>query len=91
MCPFYAALCFHQIYSGALRASGRSFIPMLTSITSFVFIRQIFLAIALKISSDISIIGYSYSITWIMAAIFTGSYYHFSGWLKKEMIKDNTI
>lgn len=87
MCPFYFALCFHQVYSGALRASGRSFVPMFTSIMAFVVVRQIFLKIALKVSKDILIIGYSYSFTWILAAILTGLYYHFSGWLKKEMAK----
>ena len=89
MCPFYFALCFHQIYSGVLRASGRSVVPMLTSIISFVVIRQIFLAIVLKQIHTIEIVGYSYSFTWILAAIFTACYYHFSGWLSKEMAKNN--
>ncbi len=87
MCPFYFALCFHQVYSGVLRASGRSFVPMFTSILAFVVIRQIFLAIVLKQVHDIAIVGYSYSFTWILAAIFTATYYHKSGWLKKEMEK----
>jgi Na+-driven multidrug efflux pump len=34
--------------SGALRASGRSSVPMVTSIMAFVVIRQIFLAIVLN-------------------------------------------
>lgn len=87
MCPFYFALCFHQVYSGALRASGRSFVPMFTSIMAFVVIRQIYLAIVLKTTRDISMIGWGYSLTWILAAVFTGCYYHFSGWLQKEMAK----
>ena len=87
MCPFYFALCFHQVYSGVLRASGRSFVPMFTSILAFVVIRQIFLKIVLNIVHDITIVGYSYSFTWILAAIFTASYYYKSGWLKKEMAK----
>ena len=88
MCPFYFALCFHQIYSGVLRASGRSVVPMLTSIISFVVIRQIFLAIVLKQIHLIEVVGYSYSFTWILAAIFTSCYYHFSGWLNKEIAKN---
>ncbi len=89
MCPFYFALCFHQIYSGVLRASGRSVVPMVTSIVSFVVIRQIFLAIVLKQVHTIEIVGYSYSFTWILAAVFTACYYHFSGWLNKEIVKNN--
>ena len=88
MCPFYFALCFHQIYSGVLRASGRSVVPMLTSIISFVVIRQIFLAIVLKQIHLIEVVGYSYSFTWILAAIFTSCYYHLSGWLNKEIAKN---
>lgn len=84
MCPFYTFLCFHQVFSGALRASGRSSIPMITSITSFVVIRQIFLGIFTKGAADITIIGWSYSLTWGIAAVLTGLYYLFSGWLKKE-------
>ena len=88
MCPFYFALCFHQIYSGVLRASGRSVVPMLTSIISFVVIRQIFLAIVLKQIHLIEVVGYSYSFTWVLAAIFTSCYYHLSGWLNKEIAKN---
>ena len=84
MCPFYTFLCFHQVFSGALRASGRSSIPMITSITSFVVIRQIFLAAVTKSAADITVIGWSYSLTWGIAAVMTGMYYLFSGWLKKE-------
>ena len=61
--------------------------PMFTSILAFVVIRQIFLKIVLNIVHDITIIGYSYSFTWILAAIFTATYYYKSCWLKKEMAK----
>jgi Na+-driven multidrug efflux pump len=84
MCPFYFALCIHQVFSGALRASGRSSIPMITSIISFVVVRQIFLALALKLTHDISIVAYGYSFTWCLAAALTGCYYAFSRWLTKE-------
>ena len=60
---------------------------MFTSIMAFVVIRQIFLVIAFKSYHDLSIIGYGYSFTWALAAIFTSIYYHCSGWLKKEMAK----
>ena len=84
MCPFYFALCIHQVFSGALRASGRSSIPMITSIISFVVVRQIFLALVLKLTHDISIVAYGYSFTWCLAAALTGCYYAFSRWLTKE-------
>ena len=84
MCPFYIALCFHQVFSGALRASGRSSVPMITSILAFVVIRQIFLMIALNVFHNIIMVGFSYSITWVLAALFTAGYYLHSHWLEKE-------
>lgn len=85
MCPCYIFLCFHQVYSGALRASGRSSVPMITSIIAFVVMRQIFLAVAIPLYHHISIIGIGYSFTWAMAALMTGIYYFTSNWLQKSM------
>ena len=85
MCPCYIFLCFHQVYSGALRASGRSSVPMVTSIIAFVEMRQIFLAVAIPLYHHISIIGIGYSFTWAMAALMTGIYYFTSNWLQKSM------
>jgi putative efflux protein, MATE family len=88
MCPFYFALCLHQVYSGALRASGRSSVPMVTSIMAFVVIRQIFLAIVLQLNHNIAVVGWGYSLTWILAASFTAFYYFTSHWLKVEESRD---
>lgn len=85
MCPCYIFLCFHQVYSGALRASGRSSVPMITSIIAFVLMRQILLAVAIPLYHHISIIGIGYSFTWAMAALMTGIYYFTSNWLQKSM------
>lgn len=84
MCPFYLFLSLHQNYSGALRASGRSAVPMVTSVMAFVVIRQIYLAAVMPKVHDISVIGWGYSGTWILAAAFTSSYYFASRWLQKE-------
>ncbi|MBQ1531534.1 MAG: MATE family efflux transporter [Solobacterium sp.] len=84
MCPFYVFLCFHQIFSSALRASGHSSVPMMTSIISFVVLRQIFLAFTMPRWHEISLVGYCYSFTWVLAALFTGFYYFHSRWLQKE-------
>ena len=85
MCPYYIFLCFHQMYSAALRASGRSTVPMVTSIVAFVVIRQIFLAITIPMFHDISVIGYCYSFSWIVGAAMTAIYYFKSNWLKKTI------
>lgn len=89
MCPCYIFLCFHQMYSGALRASGRSSVPMITSILAFVVARQIYLAVAIPLMHDIKVIGIGYSFTWGLAAVLTGFYYFHSKWLQKEENKES--
>ena len=84
MGPFYFVLCFHQIYSGALRASGRSMAPMVISILCFVLIRQIFLASLINVINDISLIAWSYSLTWSISSLITSAYHHFTKWLEKD-------
>lgn len=86
MIPFYFALTFHQVYSGALRAGGYTIVPMLTSIISFVFLRQIYLSIAMPIFNHIDIVAWGYSLTWTCAAVFTSLYYHLSHWLAKNKL-----
>lgn len=85
MCPFYIALCVHQVYSGALRASGRSVIPMVISVLCFVFIRQIFLSVFMNIYKNMAIVGFGYSVTWTLAGIISFIYYHTSKWIEKDV------
>lgn len=84
MIPFYIALVFFQVYSGALRASGLTTIPMFTAIASFVFIRQIFLWIVMPMVNDINVVAWSYSVTWTLAALIITIYYHFVPWLDNK-------
>ncbi len=91
MCPYYFTLCLHQVWSGALRASGRSSVPMFTSVIAFVAIRQIYLSVVLNMYHNIVVIGYGYSVTWAIAACLTGAYYFGSHWLKKEEVRDAAL
>ena len=51
--PFYFFFCINQIYSGALRGSGNSQVPMFIMLGSFVVFRQIYLYVmAHFISND---------------------------------------
>lgn len=84
MCPFYSILCFHQVFTGALRACGRSYIPMITAIVSFVVYRQIFLALVLPQHHTIEVIGWGFSSSWVLSALLTSGYYFASHWLQHE-------
>ncbi|NLC97223.1 MAG: MATE family efflux transporter [Erysipelotrichaceae bacterium] len=75
MVPFYTSLCFHQTYSGTIRAAGKSIPPMVISVFSFVVVRQIMLAIFMPLVLDIRLIAFSYSITWSIAMFITLLYF----------------
>ena len=68
--PAYLLPCFNQIYAGALRGSGRSSIPMMAMLFSFVLFRQIYLFImAHFISNTIMPIALGYPAGWLVCSI----------------------
>lgn len=78
MAPFYLLLTFTQVYSGALRAMGKTLTPMVISIGCFVVVRQIFLMVTMPIFNDAILVGYAYGFTWALSAVITLIYYHFN-------------
>lgn len=74
--PFYVLCCINQIYAGVLRGSGKSRVPMVTMLFSFVVFRQAYLYImANYISNEIIPIALSYPAGWLMASILVIIYY----------------
>ena len=68
--PAYLLPCFNQIYAGALRGSGRSSIPMMAMLFSFVLFRQIYLFIMANfISNTIMPIAMGYPAGWLVCSI----------------------
>jgi Na+-driven multidrug efflux pump len=85
LCAPFAILCtFNQVLSGTLRGAGDSRGPMLLTLCSHVFIRQIYLFIISRIFPDsVKVIAFGYPFGWILCAIIMTIYYRFSGWEKK--------
>ncbi len=74
--PFYFFFCINQIYSGALRGSGNSQVPMFIMLGSFVVFRQIYLYVmANYISNEIVPIALSYPAGWFVCSAVTLLYY----------------
>ena len=74
--PFYFFFCINQIYSGALRGSGNSQVPMFIMLGSFVVFRQIYLYVmAHFISNEIVPIALSYPAGWFVCSAVTLLYY----------------
>ena len=74
--PFYVLCCVNQIYAGALRGSGKSKVPMIIMLFSFVAFRQAYLYImANYISNEIIPIALAYPAGWLVASILIFIYY----------------
>lgn len=77
----YLTLPIIQIISGALRGVGLSNIPMYFMVGTFVFLRQIYLAIAVPLTHNIGIVFAGWPVTWIVCMIGLLFYYFRVHWL----------
>ena len=73
--PFYLLWCVNQIYSGAIRGAGRSAVPMVIMLSSYVVCRQIYLFIISRVCYTIVPTIFCYPTGWLIAAICTVIYY----------------
>jgi putative MATE family efflux protein len=84
--PFYVLCCVNQIYAGVLRGSGKSRVPMVTMLFSFVVFRQCYLYImANYISNEIIPIALAYPAGWLVASALITIYY------KKTSLTKNRV
>ncbi|WP_295096359.1 MATE family efflux transporter [uncultured Catenibacterium sp.] len=77
----YLTLPVIHIISGALRGVGLSNIPMYFMVGTFVFLRQIYLAIAVPSTHNIGIVFAGWPVTWIVCMIGLLFYYFRVHWL----------
>ena len=77
----YLTLPVIQIISGALRGVGLSNIPMYFMVGTFVFLRQIYLAIAVPLTHNIGIVFAGWPVTWVIGMIGLLIYYFRVHWL----------
>ena len=85
--PFYLFWCVNQIYSGALQGAGKTLVPMIIMLLSFVAFRQIYLFIVANYIDNSPIpISLCFPAGWVMAAIATFIYYKVNGLATKDMI-----
>ena len=66
--PFYVAICFNQIYAGALRGIGDATMPTVIMLASFVVFRQIYLAVTKALGSGFVAVALAYPVGWILCS-----------------------
>lgn len=74
--PFYLLTCFNQVYASALRGAGNTRAPMIIMVSSYVVLRQIYLAIMAVICNEILPISMCYPVGWIVCCIIYMFYYY---------------
>ena len=77
MCtPIAVVTCFNQILSGYLRGDGNSRMPMIITLCTHVFFRQIYLYVITKIiPGNVFVVGFGYPAGWILCAVIMTVYY----------------
>ncbi len=66
--PFYIAVCFNQIYAGALRGVGDATMPTAIMLGSFVVFRQIYLAVTKALGAGFIAVALAYPVGWILCS-----------------------
>ena len=66
--PFYLAICFNQIYAGALRGVGDATMPTVIMLISFVLFRQIYLAVTRALGAGFVAVALAYPVGWIICS-----------------------
>ena len=66
--PFYLAICFNQIYAGALRGVGDATMPTVIMLISFVLFRQIYLAVTKAFGAGFLAVALAYPVGWILCS-----------------------
>ena len=66
--PFYLAICFNQIYAGALRGVGDATMPTVIMLISFVMFRQVYLAVTRALGAGFLAVALAYPVGWILCS-----------------------
>ncbi len=82
--PFYVFMPINQILAGVLRGAGKSSAPMYIMVFNFVLLRQIYLAVITRITSEVFFVFLGWPVTWITSAIMFIIYYYKVDWMPKE-------
>ena len=82
--PFYIFLPINQVINGVLRGAGRSAVPMYVMIFSFVFLRQIYLFLVTKVTSDVVYVFLGWPTTWVVCSLIFIVYFFKVQWLPQE-------
>ena len=82
--PTFFTYVVVEIYSGALRGIGDSWIPMFLTMIGVCALRILWLLVAVPFHRTIKMIVFSYPLTWVVTSLFFLVYLHIYSSLGKK-------
>ena len=83
--PFYAAYVCIEIFSGAIRGTGNSFIPMVMVCCGVCLFRVLWILFILPFHRTLAMVVISYPISWVFTSALFAVYYLHGGWMRKQI------
>lgn len=85
--PFYFTYVLIEVFSGAMRAAGDSFMPMLMTCVGVCVLRIAWVVFGVPLFPDVRMVAAAYPVTWVVTSIFFLVYYLQGGWLRRRIAK----
>lgn len=82
--PTFITYVTIEIYSGALRGAGDSWIPMIITCMGICVLRVVWILIAVPLHNNIKTIIFSYPLTWVVTSLLFIVYFHWFSRLKSS-------
>ena len=82
MTPFYITYIFVETYSGAIRGTGNTLIPMLITCFGVCVLRVLWIFLYIPGHHTVRAVVSSYPITWAFTSLLFILYYFRGNWLK---------
>ena len=74
---FYITYFAIEVFSGALRGMGNSFVPMIITITGVCVLRILWLVVSLPVRHTLGTIMTSYPVSWVASSLLLTGYYFY--------------
>lgn len=85
MVPFYFTYVCIEIFSGAMRGTGDSLVPMILTGLGICVLRVVWISLAVPVWNQVETVILSYPITWSITSVLFVIYYLQGGWLRKRI------
>ena len=87
LAPWYIAYVCIEIFSGAIRGTGDSLIPMLITTSGVCVLRVVWIYVVLPLNHTFHNLVLSYPVSWILTSILFLIYYFQGGWMRRRIKK----